>query len=46
MVAFAKLMALIIILLLASYANAFPRLSQVAGNQVQVNPFIFEETKK
>jgi hypothetical protein len=39
-------MVLVAVLNLASYANEFPRLSQVAGNQVQVNPLIFEKTNK
>jgi hypothetical protein len=37
MAAFAKLLVLIAIFLLASNANAFVSLSPVAGNQVQEN---------
>jgi hypothetical protein len=35
MAAFTKLLVLIAIFLSASYANAFPSMSPVAGNQVQ-----------
>ncbi len=40
MVAFAKLMVLIAIFLLASYANTFPSLRLAAVNQVRVNYLI------
>jgi hypothetical protein len=40
MVPFAKLMALIAIILLTSYANAFSSLRTAAGSQVQVNYLI------
>ncbi len=47
MAAFAKLLVLIAIFLLASYANAFLSTNQVAGDQVQVNHFIrLKETNK
>jgi hypothetical protein len=47
MTALSKFLVLLIIFLLAGYANAFLSLSQVAGNQVQVNPLIqFEESNK
>ncbi len=44
---FAQLLVLIAIFLLASYANAFLNLNQVAGNQIQLNHLIrFKETNK
>ncbi len=44
MTAFTKLLGLIAILLLASYANSFTSMSPVAGNQVQEKHwFQFEE---
>jgi hypothetical protein len=46
-VVFAQLLMLIAIFLLASYANAFLNLNQVAGNQIQLNHLIqFKETNK
>jgi hypothetical protein len=45
MTALSKFLVLLAIFLLAGYAHAFLRLSQVAGNQVQVNYLIqFEES--
>jgi hypothetical protein len=45
MTALSKFWVLLAIFLLAGYANAFLNLSQVAGNQVQVNYLIqFEES--
>ncbi len=47
MMALSKFLVLLAIFLLASYANAFLSMNQVAGDQVQVNHFIqFEETNK
>jgi hypothetical protein len=44
---FAQLLVLIEIFLLASYANAFLNLNQVAGNQILLNHLIqFKETNK
>ncbi len=44
---FAQLLVLIAIFLLASYANVFLNLNQVAGNQIQLNHLIqFKETNK
>ncbi len=44
---FAQLLVLIVIFLLASYANAFLNMNQVAGNQIQLNHLIwFKETNK
>ncbi len=44
---FAQLLVLIAIFLLASYANAFLNLNQVAGNQIWLNHLIrFKETNK
>jgi hypothetical protein len=40
MTALLKFLVLLAIFLLAGYANAFPSLSQVAENQVQVNSLI------
>jgi hypothetical protein len=40
MTALSKFLVLLVIFLLAGYANAFLSLSQVAGNQVQVNSLI------
>jgi hypothetical protein len=40
MTALSKFLVLLAIFLLASYANAFLRMNQVAGDQVQVNHFI------
>jgi hypothetical protein len=45
MAVFAQLLVLIAVFLLASYANAFLNLNQVAGNQIQLNHLIrFKET--
>ena len=45
--ALSKFLVLLAIFLLASYANAFLSMNQVAGDQVQVNHFIwFKETNK
>jgi hypothetical protein len=47
MTALSKFLVILAIFLLAGYADAFLSQSQVAGNQVQVNPLIqFEETNK
>jgi hypothetical protein len=47
MAAFAQLLVLIAIFLLASYANAFLNPNQVAGNQIRLNHLIrFKETNK
>jgi hypothetical protein len=47
MAVFAQLLVLIAIFLLASYANAFLNLNQVAGNQIWLNHLIwFKETNK
>ncbi len=47
MTALSKFLVLLAIFLLEGYANAFLSLSQVAGNQLQVNPLIqFEESYK
>ncbi len=47
MTALSKFLVLLAIFLLASYANAFLIMNQVAGDQVQVNHFIrFKETNK
>jgi hypothetical protein len=40
MTALSKFLVLLALFLLASHANAFPSLSLVAGNQVQVNHLI------
>jgi hypothetical protein len=44
MTALSKFLVLLAIFLLEGCANAFLSLSQVAGNQVQVNPLIREES--